>query len=275
MIPSVPANDKSYWTRRFGPFCDLRVLDSVAEFHASTTIAFPEALPVSFAQHVPPEMLVELAGSESCIYPEGAASPTIPPMPLRHSATRKQSAMRFAEDPLSQDAVYSIIDASLLAWTQDDDVLGIRHRPYPSAGGLFPVETFVALTKPLADDGQPARGIYHVLPVSRRLVALQVPERGWTELLIDPGNYGYPPLVFVYAVDIRKAIFKYGARGYRHALLEAGSMYQQVDLCARTLGLGTRLWSGFQDYRLAQLLALAPSELVPVVVHWVGREEKV
>ena len=52
---------------------------------------------------------------------------------------------------------------------------------------------------------------------------------------------------------------KYGPRGYRYTLLEAGHSAQNVCLRAIELGLGTLCMGGFEDSRLNRVLGLEPT----------------
>ena len=63
--------------------------------------------------------------------------------------------------------------------------------------------------------------------------------------------------------------FKYGQRGYRFALLEAGHLAQNVLLAAEALDLGAAPIGGFYDRQLAEFLEIdgvneGPLYVIPI-----------
>ena len=64
--------------------------------------------------------------------------------------------------------------------------------------------------------------------------------------------------------------FKYGQRGYRFALLEAGHLAQNVLLASEGLDLAAVPVGGFYDRRLAALLAIDGVNEVPLYVLPIG-----
>ena len=79
-----------------------------------------------------------------------------------------------------------------------------------------------------------------------------------------------PNLCILYLVHIKKSIFKYRYRGYRHALMEVGSMYQQVAMVSQSLGLGSTVWSGFNDYQVMDELGLDRRMFLPLTMQFLG-----
>ena len=53
-----------------------------------------------------------------------------------------------------------------------------------------------------------------------------------------------------------RSVFKYGERGYRFVLLEAGHVAQNLNLVATALGFGCLNIGGFFDREIDQFLAL-------------------
>ena len=66
---------------------------------------------------------------------------------------------------------------------------------------------------------------------------------------------------------------KYGTRGYRYVLLEAGHSAQNVCLRAAELGLGSLCMGGFEDARLNRMLGLEPAREGVVYAVAVGHPE--
>jgi SagB-type dehydrogenase family enzyme len=62
--------------------------------------------------------------------------------------------------------------------------------------------------------------------------------------------------LFVVSAMFWRSRFKYGLRGYRFTLLEAGHVVQNLQLAAAASGLGCLPIGGFFDRRLDDILAL-------------------
>jgi len=141
----------------------------------------------------------------------------------------------------------------------------------PSAGALYPLVVHVLLRAPLP----PAEpGLWWHDPRTLRLhrisgetpdtEALFVPEPACAALLA-----GGQPIVFLSA-DLARPSRKYGARGYRYALIEAGAAMQAASLAATELSLPLRAIGGIDDGAVHELLGL-PDAAVALLALLVGR----
>jgi len=131
-------------------------------------------------------------------------------------------------------------------------------RSAPSAGGLYPVEIYVATQRVegLAD------GVHHY---DARAHALeQVREGLFHEALVDltmgQDMVRAANLVFILTGLVTRTTFKYGQRGYRYVLLDAGHVGENLYLTATALGLGPAGIGGFLDVELGAQLTLPPGE---------------
>src|SRR5262245_9738467 len=77
--------------------------------------------------------------------------------------------------------------------------------------------------------------------------------------------------VAVIAADVERTLAKYGDRGYRYVLLEAGHCAQNLNVAAAALGLGTCNAGGFFDQELADLLTIDTDAEVHLYAVAVGR----
>jgi SagB-type dehydrogenase family enzyme len=75
-------------------------------------------------------------------------------------------------------------------------------------------------------------------------------------------------LVFL-CCDTTRTCAKYGNRGYRFALMEAGAVWQNIDLVANSLDIPLRAFGGFVDEQCSELLAL-PEHVHPVLAVFLG-----
>ncbi len=136
---------------------------------------------------------------------------------------------------------------------------GIGHdRPAPSAGGLYPIELYVASqsVEALADGIHHYDARAHALeqvragPVHETLVALTLGQD-----MIRNAN-----LVLFLTAVWQRTMYKYGQRGYRYVLLDAGHLGENLYLTATALGLGPAGIGGFLDAEVNALLDLPPGE---------------
>jgi SagB-type dehydrogenase family enzyme len=132
--------------------------------------------------------------------------------------------------------------------------------PVPSAGGLQAIELYLAV---LAPGWLPAGG-YHYDRAGHALagVADGASAARWRELVpalitIDGGA-----LLWIIVGDGARVAAKYGARGLRFLLLEAGHLMQNLCLVAADAGLSTVPLGGFFERPLADQLRLPPADEV-------------
>jgi SagB-type dehydrogenase family enzyme len=127
-------------------------------------------------------------------------------------------------------------------------------RVVPSAGALYPLELYFHT---IEVDGLPA-GLYHY-NASRgdvRLLRDGDLSRQISMALVQPGLVTEAAM-FVFVTSLfERSTFKYGDRGYRFALLEAGHVVQNLALVAGGLGLASLPIGGFLDRKLDDLLDL-------------------
>jgi SagB-type dehydrogenase family enzyme len=130
--------------------------------------------------------------------------------------------------------------------------------PVPSAGGLQALELYVVT---LRDGWLPAGG-YHYDRVGHHLSQVAAGPADWRELvpalhLVEGGA-----LLWVIVGDGGRVEAKYGARGYRFLLLEAGHLMQNLCLLSASAGWATVPLGGFLEGDVARALALPPGDVV-------------
>jgi len=72
--------------------------------------------------------------------------------------------------------------------------------------------------------------------------------------LVDPALVDGAAALLVVTAMFWRSRFKYGARGYRFALLESGHVVQNAVLAATALGLPALPLGGFYDRRIDELV---------------------
>lgn len=140
-------------------------------------------------------------------------------------------------------------------------------RPYASAGARYPCELYIA-TGNVSELGV---GLFHYDAIGHGLTRLldgdALSQVKRNTLLQESGE---PAFVVVITGALHRSMPKYGGRGYRYALIEAGEIAQSLSLVGAALGLGSCLIGGFDDSAISECLDVsweleveAPILLVP------------
>jgi SagB-type dehydrogenase family enzyme len=127
-------------------------------------------------------------------------------------------------------------------------------RPVPSAGALYPLEIYVATRSVEAlDDGLHH---YHALEHALELVKPGPVLKDLGELLLGQYYLETANVAVILTAVFHRTLKKYGPRGYRYVLYEAGHVAQNVCLLATELDLGSICTGGFYDGKLNRYLGL-------------------
>jgi SagB-type dehydrogenase family enzyme len=156
------------------------------------------------------------------------------------------------------------------AYSVHSSAAGTSTGTVPSAGALYPLAVHVLLREPLGSAGP---GLWRRDPRTARLHRLGDPPADAAALLVaEPSSAALlgrrQPIVFLSA-DLARPSRKYGARGYRYALMEAGAAMEAAHLVATELGLPMRAIGGIDDGVVHRLLAL-PDTAVALLALLVG-----
>ena len=142
-------------------------------------------------------------------------------------------------------------------------------RAFPSAGALYPTETYVGVR---AVEGL-EQGIYHYQP--KRHAVARIREGDFSGALMraamDQEMVGEAGAVIVLTTFFDRLRWKYRDRSYRYALLEAGHIGQNTYLAAEALGLGCCAVGAFFDDQLNELLGVDGTNEATVFMLVVGR----
>jgi len=174
------------------------------------------------------------------------------PLPLGGALERRLSQRAFRLAPLPLEILGRLLHASFGRHG------GRGARPFPSAGGLYPLELY-AVTQQV--EGLPD-GIWHYDPWVHEL-ALRREGRVLEEaaaIAYGQAAIGQANLLLCLTAVLARTASKYGQRGYRYALFEAGHVSQNLYLVADALGLAGFSIGGFFDHELGAFLLLPPGE---------------
>ncbi|MET3133252.1 SagB-type dehydrogenase family enzyme [Oxalobacteraceae bacterium GrIS 1.11] len=143
-------------------------------------------------------------------------------------------------------------------------------RPYPSPGALYPTEIYLFLNK--VQGVAPCIAHYDARAHALRILShYDVGQRPRTGLRSDEKS-ARAPLAIVLTTVPQRVTAKYGARGYRMGLLEAGHASQNVCLVAQGMGLKALPYGSYFDNEIEAELHLDGVTEAVAAVLLVGRK---
>lgn len=182
-------------------------------------------------------------------------------MALTESLTKRRSQRRFADASISLEAV------SQLLWAVQGRKGNTGRRTAPSAGALYPLETYLVAGQ--VDTLPP--GAYRYLPGSHHIRPILAGDlrAGLAGAALGQSAVKQASAVIVLTAVYPRTTRKYGDRGGRYVHMEAGHAAQNLCLQATALGLGAVPIGAFEDAAVARLLHL-PDDEAPLYILPVG-----
>jgi SagB-type dehydrogenase family enzyme len=183
---------------------------------------------------------------------------------------QRRSCRDFADKPLPLARLGALLMSAygVTGALEDPDGYLRYMRAVPSAGALYPIEIYLVTRRVenLADGLYHYQARDHVLePIDPELPMDQLGELLLGQYYLDSANVA----VIVTAV-FERTLKKYGPRGYRYVLLEAGHVAQNLCLVAEEAGLGSICTGGFRDTKLNRRIGLDPETEGAVYVVGIG-----
>jgi SagB-type dehydrogenase family enzyme len=205
------------------------------------------------------------------LFPEAARISLDPPaleggMPIWEAVNGRRSIRNFAREPLDQ------AELSQLLWAAQGvtrEGINWRFRAAPSAGALYPVETYLSVQN--VNGLEP--GIYHYSPGDHALELLTEGDfrARLAEAALDQDFVAEAGVVFCWTAVFARSAWKYAERAYRYVYLDAGHVAQSVALAAVALGLGSCQVAALYDDEVNSLLRADGAEESILYLTAVGR----
>jgi SagB-type dehydrogenase family enzyme len=168
----------------------------------------------------------------------------------------RRSVREFGSDPVP---LSDVADALGLAYGAGEliavgDGRSAFSHPVPSAGGLYPLRLLVATGRVYGIDP----GLYRYRPFDHALdrVGSEPTPADLSSLMLGQSFLEAAGAVVLIVAVFERTLSKYGPRGYRYCLLEAGHVAQNFCLAAESRGLKSVCLGGFSDTRLNAALNL-------------------
>jgi len=145
---------------------------------------------------------------------------------------------------------------------------GTQFRTAPSAGALYPIETYVISNG--VDDLE--RGLYHYNVRDHRLDVLKIEDlRGrMVDACLGQSMCGTAQAVLVWTGIFNRSKWKYRQRAYRYVYLDAGHVGANLSLAAVSVGLASCHVGAFYDDEVNDILGVDGVEESAVYMGVVG-----
>ncbi len=183
-------------------------------------------------------------------------------IPLEEAIRKRRTIRSFLRKPISLDHL------SQLLWAGYGSTEGFR-RTVPSAGALYPMDLYVAIGEVEGVE----KGVYHYIPAEHSLTLIH--KEDVREDIAKASLYQMwmadAAVSFVITAEYRRITVKYGERGIRYAIMEAGNISQNIFLQAESLGLGAGIVGAFHDDKIMQIMRL-PKNHHPLLIMPVGKK---
>jgi len=181
----------------------------------------------------------------------------------------RRSRRNFSYDPMRRE------DLAQLLWAAagiTGDASGLPLRTVPSAGGLYPIETYVAVNRV---HGMEA-GVYHYFPPGNSLELLRRGDysKAVAHAALDQKMASAAAVVLIWTAVLERAKWKYRQRAFRYVYLDAGHIGQNVALAAEGLGLGCCAIGALYDEEVNDLVGADGEEETVVYMTCVGAYRK-
>lgn len=167
----------------------------------------------------------------------------------------------------------SIETLSQLLWATDGATRqggGYLFRTAPSAGALYPIETYLAIH----DVEGISQGLYHYQIREHALAQLATGDQrlAVSAAALDQGMAADADVVLLWSAVFGRSAWKYKERAYRYVYLDAGHIAQNAALAAVALGLGSCQIAALYDSEANALLGLDGESESVIYMTAVGRE---
>jgi SagB-type dehydrogenase family enzyme len=145
---------------------------------------------------------------------------------------------------------------------------GYEFRTAPSAGALYPMETYVVANNVKSLEA----GVYHYSIKSNQLELLQRRDfsRQIAAAALGQAMCATASAVFIWTAVFERCKWKYGQRAYRYIYLDAGHIAENLALAAVSLNLGTCEIGALYDDHVNAIIGIDGTEESTICMAAVG-----
>jgi SagB-type dehydrogenase family enzyme len=184
---------------------------------------------------------------------------------LWEAISQRRSTREFSDQPVT------FSELSQLMWATQGITLRVRgfeFRASPSAGALYPIETYLVVNRV----EEIPRGLYRYNVKEAQLILLKDGQFG---LELCRAGLGQEMLeeaacVFVWTAIVQRSKWKYRERAYRYIYMDVGHIGQALYLAATALNLGCCTVGAFFDEEIDRVIGVDGMNEISVYLGAVG-----
>lgn len=181
---------------------------------------------------------------------------------LEETLLRRRSQRQFAAEALTLEQV------SQLLWAAQGFTHSRGFRTAPSAGALYPLETYLIAGNVSGVDP----GVYRYLPRDHGLIRHVTGDQrdALSRAALGQRPVAQAPATILFTAVYSRTTGRYGQRGVQYVHMEAGHAAQNLVLQAVSLDLGSVVIGAFEDDRVTKVIQPGAQE-VPLYLIPIGR----
>jgi len=178
---------------------------------------------------------------------------------------RRKSIRAFSNQPLSLDDLGFLLWASTGIQRVEQ---GYEFRTAPSAGALYPIETYIAANNIEAVDS----GIYHYNIKNHALEEIKTGNFGEVLAHAALGQQicATASVVFIWTAMFERSKWKYNQRAYRYIYLDAGHIAENLALAAASINCGSCQVGAFFDDEINSIVDIDGAEESTILLSVIG-----
>jgi SagB-type dehydrogenase family enzyme len=191
---------------------------------------------------------------------------------LEKTIKTRRTIRSFASDRLA------LKDLSQILWAAQGIIEeGGFRRSVPSGGALYPTDIYAVVGESSVEELQAA--VYHYEPRSHEinLVTGGDLRQELARAALGQMWMADAPVNLIVTAEYKRSSSKYGERGVRYSMIEAGHVGQNIFLQAEALGLGAGIVGAFHDQEVIRITKLDPGHepLLMMPVGYRKQDERV
>ena len=193
-------------------------------------------------------------------------SPASPKESYLYDVLKKRKSIRnYSDLPITKDQISYLLWASTGIQRHE---IGFEYRTAPSAGALYPIETYIVVNNVKDID----KGVYHYNIKDHLLEEIKSGDHSQitAKAALEQGMCAEGAVVFIWTAFFNRSKCKYGQRAYRYIYLDAGHIAGNLALTSTSLGLGSCQIAALFDDEVNEIIAVDGEEESTIYMSVVG-----
>jgi SagB-type dehydrogenase family enzyme len=178
---------------------------------------------------------------------------------------KRKSVRVFSDKPLLLSELAFLLWAATGVQRVENDY---EFRTVPSAGALYPTETYIAANKVEELDS----GVYHYNIQNHTLELLKIGSFGdeLAHAALNQKMCSNASVVFIWAAIFQRSKWKYSQRAYRYVYLDTGHIAENLALAAVSINIGSCEVGAFFDDEINSLIGVDGEKESAILLSAVG-----